>query len=179
MDRGPPLHLLPSPSHTRPSPSLFLPSPHVLPSRRGGAIAWAVAHLFPTSLDRLAILNAPHGERFKTGLFTLTQMRKSWWVASHFLTAHVLFIGLCWISYLPLTRRAFLQGLFTREGWMGADRLRRHLSPRSLPFPPGTSSCFSCRGSASSSSPAAASPCSASSSARPRGRPSPRYIERV
>jgi pimeloyl-ACP methyl ester carboxylesterase len=46
----------------------------------GAAVAWLVAMLYPERVERLAILNVPHPVRFLRGLWTLRQLRKSWYV---------------------------------------------------------------------------------------------------
>jgi epoxide hydrolase 4 len=46
----------------------------------GGGVAWRFAWRYPERLVRLAILNAPHPERFLRGLRTLRQLRKSWYM---------------------------------------------------------------------------------------------------
>jgi pimeloyl-ACP methyl ester carboxylesterase len=43
----------------------------------GGIVAWAVAMLHPERVERLAILNVPHPERFSRGLRTPRQLVKS------------------------------------------------------------------------------------------------------
>jgi epoxide hydrolase 4 len=54
---------------------------HVVGHDWGGAIAWNFAQKFPTLLDRLAILNAPHPERFKQEfLSNFDQIRRSWYM---------------------------------------------------------------------------------------------------
>jgi len=45
----------------------------------GGIIAWEVAIRHPERIERLAILNAPHPERFQRELGSLSQLRKSWY----------------------------------------------------------------------------------------------------
>jgi len=46
----------------------------------GGAIAWEVAIRHPEAIERLAILNAPHPERFQRELGSASQLRKSWYM---------------------------------------------------------------------------------------------------
>jgi pimeloyl-ACP methyl ester carboxylesterase len=46
----------------------------------GAAVAWLVAMRHPEVVERLAILNVPHPERFMRGLFTPRQLLKSWYV---------------------------------------------------------------------------------------------------
>ncbi len=54
---------------------------HVVGHDLGGAIAWRLAQQFPDSLDRLALLSAPHPQRFaKDLLSSLDQLRRSWYV---------------------------------------------------------------------------------------------------
>lgn len=45
----------------------------------GGMVAWRFAMWHPEKLERLAVLNIPHPERMKRGLFTPRQLRKSWY----------------------------------------------------------------------------------------------------
>jgi epoxide hydrolase 4 len=54
---------------------------HVVGHDWGGTIAWHLAHQFPQVLDRLAILNAAHPQRFLQDLVTnLDQLRRSWYI---------------------------------------------------------------------------------------------------
>eukprot|EP00918_Siedleckia_nematoides_P001657 GHVU01003902.1.p1 GENE.GHVU01003902.1~~GHVU01003902.1.p1 ORF type:complete len:293 (+),score=14.68 GHVU01003902.1:182-1060(+) len=54
---------------------------HIVGHDWGGAIAWNLAHRFPHLLDRLAILNAPHPQRFMHELVSnLDQLRRSWYL---------------------------------------------------------------------------------------------------
>lgn len=46
----------------------------------GAVVAWLFAMRYPELLDRLAILNVPHPERFARGLRTWRQLRKSWYM---------------------------------------------------------------------------------------------------
>ena len=54
---------------------------HIVGHDWGGAIAWHLAQKFPQLLNRLAILNAPHPQRFLQELSTnLDQLRRSWYI---------------------------------------------------------------------------------------------------
>lgn len=54
---------------------------HIVGHDWGGAIAWHMAQKFPHYLDRLAILNAPHPQRFMQEMVgNLDQLRRSWHV---------------------------------------------------------------------------------------------------
>jgi len=54
---------------------------HVVGHDWGGTIAWHLAQKFPHYLNRLAILNAPHPQRFVQELSSnLDQFRRSWYV---------------------------------------------------------------------------------------------------
>ena len=54
---------------------------HVVGHDWGGAIAWNLAQKFPTVLDRLAVLNAPHPYRLMQELGgNLDQLRRSWYL---------------------------------------------------------------------------------------------------
>jgi pimeloyl-ACP methyl ester carboxylesterase len=54
---------------------------HIVGHDWGGAIAWHLAQKFPQMLDRLAVLNAPHPQRFLQELGSnLDQLRRSWYV---------------------------------------------------------------------------------------------------
>jgi len=46
----------------------------------GGQVAWYVAIWHPQSVRRLALLNVPHPQRFARALFSLRQLRKSWYM---------------------------------------------------------------------------------------------------
>ncbi|MEO0532794.1 MAG: alpha/beta hydrolase [Cyanobacteria bacterium P01_A01_bin.123] len=54
---------------------------HIVGHDWGGTIAWHLAHSLPQSLNRLAILNAPHPQRFRRELLSnLDQFRRSWYL---------------------------------------------------------------------------------------------------
>jgi epoxide hydrolase 4 len=54
---------------------------HIVGHDWGGTIAWYLAQKFPQSLDRLAVLNAPHPQRFLQELVSnLDQVSRSWYV---------------------------------------------------------------------------------------------------
>ncbi len=54
---------------------------HVVGHDWGGAIAWNLAQKSPQCLDRLALLSAPHPQRFvREVLSNLDQLRQSWYV---------------------------------------------------------------------------------------------------
>ena len=54
---------------------------HVVGHDWGGAIAWHLAQKFPQSIQRLAILNAPHPQRFMQEMLSnMDQLRRSWYV---------------------------------------------------------------------------------------------------
>lgn len=61
--------------------SLGYAKAHVVGHDWGGAIAWHLAQKFPQSIQRLAILNAPHPQRFMQEMLSnLDQLRRSWYV---------------------------------------------------------------------------------------------------
>lgn len=52
---------------------------HIVGHDWGGAIAWHLAQTFPQSIQRLAVLNAPHPQRFMRELVSnMDQLRRSW-----------------------------------------------------------------------------------------------------
>lgn len=54
---------------------------HLVGHDWGGTIAWHVAQTFPHLLDRLAVLNAPHPQRFLQELVSnVDQARRSWYL---------------------------------------------------------------------------------------------------
>lgn len=56
-------------------------SAHIVGHDWGGAIAWHLAQKFPQTINRLAILNAPHPQKFVHELAgNLDQIRRSWFV---------------------------------------------------------------------------------------------------
>lgn len=55
---------------------------HVVGHDWGGAIAWQLAAQHPEVVDRLAILNAPHPDRFAQLLRTPAQALRSWYVGA-------------------------------------------------------------------------------------------------
>lgn len=46
----------------------------------GGAIAWASAMTYPSLVERLVVVNAPHPVRFEQGLRSPSQLARSWYV---------------------------------------------------------------------------------------------------
>jgi epoxide hydrolase 4 len=56
-------------------------SAHIVGHDWGGAIAWHLAQKFPRTLDRLAVLNAPHPHQFLQELTgNIDRLRRSWYV---------------------------------------------------------------------------------------------------
>lgn len=54
---------------------------HVVGHDWGGAIAWNLAQKFPQYLNRLALLSAPHPQRFTQEMLSnLDQLRRSWYI---------------------------------------------------------------------------------------------------
>ncbi len=54
---------------------------HVVGHDWGGAIAWHLAQQFPQQVERLAILNAPHPQRFAQEMLgNLDQLRRCWYL---------------------------------------------------------------------------------------------------
>lgn len=61
--------------------SLGYKKAHIVGHDCGGAIAWNLAQKFPEKLNRLAILNAPHPQRFVQEMASnFDQIRRSWYV---------------------------------------------------------------------------------------------------
>ncbi|MER3432845.1 MAG: epoxide hydrolase [Leptolyngbya sp. ERB_1_1] len=82
---------------------------HVVGHDWGGAIAWRFAQQFPNSLDRLALLSAPHPQRFAKDLLSnLDQLRRSWYVLA-FQVPNLPE----WVIQSNL--RAFLQNMFQEQ----------------------------------------------------------------
>ncbi len=54
---------------------------HIVGHDWGGAIAWLLAIQHPEAVRSLAILNIPHPACFQAGLRSLSQLRKSWYIA--------------------------------------------------------------------------------------------------
>ncbi|MGL5083230.1 MAG: alpha/beta fold hydrolase [Microcoleaceae cyanobacterium] len=46
----------------------------------GGAIAWGFAYAYSEMVERLIVLNIPHPAKFRDGLWSLTQLQKSWYI---------------------------------------------------------------------------------------------------
>lgn len=46
----------------------------------GGLIAYATAAFFPGTIERLAVLNCPHPAAIPTGMRSLDQLRRSWYI---------------------------------------------------------------------------------------------------
>lgn len=53
---------------------------HVVGHDWGAAVGWWFAMHYPDRLDRLAVLNVPHPQRFAEALLTWQQLRRSWYV---------------------------------------------------------------------------------------------------
>ncbi len=54
---------------------------HVIGHDWGGSIAWHLAHRFPEYIHKLAVLNAPHPQRFMQELLSnVDQLRRSWYM---------------------------------------------------------------------------------------------------
>lgn len=81
---------------------------HVVGHDWGGGIGWGLAMEHPGLLERLAILNCPHPERFSRGLFTPRQLVKSWYMG---------FFQLPWLPEHVLSRGryAVLREAIARE----------------------------------------------------------------
>ncbi|MGE5657985.1 MAG: alpha/beta fold hydrolase [Actinomycetota bacterium] len=95
---------------------------HIVGHDWGGAIAWHLAQKFPESLNRLAILNAPHPQFFVQELLSnLDQFRRSWqvlafqvpglpeWLIQHYLKDFV---------------QGMLQGHAVRKGAFSAEETK-------------------------------------------------------
>lgn len=87
---------------------------HVIGHDWGGAIAWNFAQQFPQSLERLAILSAPHPQRFLPYLASnLDQLQRSWYLFAFQIP------GLPeWLiqNNLPEFVRSVFRGLAVRKG---------------------------------------------------------------
>ncbi len=59
--------------------ALGVRSAHVVGHDWGGVVAWHFAMWHPERLQKLVVLNMPHPKRFKRGLLTVKQLRKSWY----------------------------------------------------------------------------------------------------
>lgn len=92
---------------------------HIVGHDWGGAIAWHLAQKFPESLNRLAILNAPHPQHFVPELLSnLDQFRRSWYVLAFQVP------GLPeWLiqQYLKDFVKGVLQGHAVRKGAFSAE----------------------------------------------------------
>ena len=49
----------------------------------GGGVAWELAAHHPEVVERLVAINSPHPERFLSGLRSVGQLRKSWYMAAY------------------------------------------------------------------------------------------------
>ncbi len=89
----------------------------------GGVVAWYLPLLHPDSLERLAILNAPHPARFQSELRRWDQLRRSW---------YILFFQIPWLPELLLRwrgRKALARLLGTdpvRPGAFSAEDIARY-----------------------------------------------------
>ena len=61
----------------------------------GGAVAWRFAYTHADKLDRLVMMNMPHPVRFRQGLASFAQLRRSW---------YILFFQLPWLPEKLLGR---------------------------------------------------------------------------
>ncbi|MFH5798736.1 alpha/beta fold hydrolase [Haladaptatus sp. CMAA 1911] len=73
-------------------------SAHVVGHDWGGAVAWQVGIERPERVDKLAVLNAPHPERFREELRTPSQLKRSW---------YMFFFQLPWLPELFLSARGY------------------------------------------------------------------------
>jgi pimeloyl-ACP methyl ester carboxylesterase len=96
----------------------------------GGIVAWAVAILHPGRVERLAILNVPHPERFSRGLRTPRQLLKS---------SYAFFFQLPWLPERVLRAGGFaivryvLRNDPVRPGTFGEDDIDRYVEALSRP----------------------------------------------
>ena len=96
----------------------------------GGIVAWAVAILHPGRVERLAILNVPHPERFSRGLRTPRQLLKS---------SYAFFFQLPWLPERVLRAgdfalvRSVLRNDPVRPGTFGEDDINRYVEALSRP----------------------------------------------
>jgi pimeloyl-ACP methyl ester carboxylesterase len=92
-------------------------SAHVVAHDWGGGVAWSVAVGRPDVVDRLAVLNAPHPERFRELLRTPAQLKRSWYMFA---------FQLPWLPEFGLTRddATVLEEVF--EESMPASELRHY-----------------------------------------------------
>lgn len=74
----------------------------------GGAVAWQVAMRHPEAVHRLAVLNCPHPAVFLRKIWTLGQLRRSW---------YIFFFQLPWLPEWWIRRRNFagLERLWTGD----------------------------------------------------------------
>lgn len=97
---------------------------HVVGHDLGGLVAWAVGAREPDWLGRLAILNAPHLDRYERALRSLDQLRRSW---------YVLYFQLPWLperGFHRYRRRVFealLHGETVREDAFSAADVDRYV----------------------------------------------------
>ena len=96
----------------------------------GGIVAWAVAILHPERVEKLAILNVPHPERFSRGLRTPRQLLKS---------LYAFFFQLPWLPERALRAggfalvRSVLRNDPVRPGTFGEDDIDRYVEALSRP----------------------------------------------
>ncbi|WP_445244388.1 alpha/beta fold hydrolase, partial [Microcoleus sp. OTE_8_concoct_300] len=102
--------------------SLGYTKAHIVGHDCGGAIAWHIAQKFPETLNRLAILNAPHPQRFLQEMASnLDQIRRSW----HILAFQVPGIPE-WLIRQNLKDfvQSILQGQAVRKGAFSAEETK-------------------------------------------------------
>jgi epoxide hydrolase 4 len=96
----------------------------------GGIVAWAVAMLHPERVERLAILNVPHPERFSRGLRTPRQLVKS---------SYAFFFQIPWLPERVLRAGAFalVRSVFrndpVRPGTFDEEDIDRYVEALSRP----------------------------------------------
>jgi pimeloyl-ACP methyl ester carboxylesterase len=104
---------------------------HIVGHDWGGAIAWHLAQQFPEKLNRLAILNAPHPQRFVQEMASnFDQLRRSW----HFLAFQVPGIPE-WLIQQNLKDfvQNVLQGQAIRKGAFSAEETQIYQAALSKP----------------------------------------------
>ena len=96
----------------------------------GGIVAWAVAMLHPERVERLAILNVPHPERFSRGLRTPRQLLRS---------SYAFFFQIPWLPerLIRAGHFAILRYVFrndpVRPGTFGEEDIDRYVEAFSRP----------------------------------------------
>jgi len=108
--------------------ALDIPNLHVIGHDWGGPVAYCLASDFPTLVERLIVINAPHPAQFGWALRHFDQLHRSW---------YAFMFQLPWFPEWLVCRRApmsfAMRGMTVRVGAFSEDDVDRYLAAMRLP----------------------------------------------